>query len=59
MYTYRMSPEQSAVWGLGGPAADGIAEAIAEVIDAVECPEDVLVEVDDGSIAFLLERGRI
>jgi len=59
MFTYRMTPEQSAVWVLGGPAADRVEEAIAEVIEALACPEDVLVEVESGSVAFVLERGRV
>ena len=59
MVTYRMSQDQSAVWVLGGPASARVAEAIAEMVDAVECPEDVLVEVENGSVAFVLERGRV
>jgi hypothetical protein len=59
MVTYHMTHEQSAGWGLGGPAADRVAEAIAEAIEAIACPEDVLVEADDGSVAFVLERGCI
>jgi len=59
MVTYRMSQDQSAVWVLGGPAADRVEEAIAEMVDALECPEDVLVEVANGSVAFVLERGRV
>jgi hypothetical protein len=59
MLTYRMTPDQSAVWTLGGPAAARVEEAIAEMLDAIECPAEVLVEVDNGSIAFVLERGRV
>jgi hypothetical protein len=53
-----MTHEQSAAWVLGGRKADQVEEAIAAVVQALECPEDVLVEVDNGSVAFVLEHGR-
>jgi len=59
MLVYRMTPAQAAIWVLGGPAAAQIEEAIAERLDALACPDDVLVEVDDGCLAFVLERGRV
>ena len=58
MLVYRMTHEQSAAWVLGGRKADQVEEAIAAVVQALECPEDVLVEVDNGSVAFVLEHGR-
>jgi hypothetical protein len=58
MQVYRMTHAQSAVWVLGGADADRVEEAIAEMLQAIDCPEDVLVEVDNGSVAFVLEMGR-
>jgi hypothetical protein len=57
MLTYTMTPAQSDDWTLGSAAAARVAEAIAEQVAALTS-EDVLVLVDDGSVAFTLEQGR-
>jgi len=58
MQVYRMTHAQSAVWATEDPDGDRIEEAIAEMLQAIDCPEDVLVEVDNGAVAFVLEMGR-
>jgi hypothetical protein len=58
MLTYSMTPAQSDDWTLGGAAAAQVAQAIADQVAALDVHEDVLVLVDDGSVAFQLEQGR-
>lgn len=58
MFVYRMDSTQSALWNMGCVGKDTVSEAIVEMFQAVECPEDVLVEEDDGSIAFMWEQAR-
>jgi hypothetical protein len=38
--------------------AAALEAAIADAMQAVECPEDVLVILDDGNVAYMLEMGR-
>lgn len=58
MYTYSLSPEQSLIHEQGGLAADRLAEAIVETMEAVGAVEDVLVVDVDGAVAFMLELAR-
>jgi hypothetical protein len=43
---------------LGGIAAAQVEALVAEQVQAADCTEDVLVLVDDGSVAYTLELGR-
>jgi hypothetical protein len=55
MLLYRMNTAQSAVWERGGEDADRLAEAITDAIQALDPKEDVLVELDNHLMAFVLE----
>jgi hypothetical protein len=56
MLTYTMTPAQSDTFILGGAAAAQVAQEITDHVVTLTT-EDVLVLVDDGSVAFTLERG--
>jgi hypothetical protein len=58
MLTYRMTAAQSDTWILGGAAAAQVEAEIAEQVQAADCTEEVLVLVDDDSVAYMLELGR-
>jgi hypothetical protein len=57
MLTYQMTSAETETWMLGGPAQAEIETAIAEQVTALTV-EDVLVQLDDGSVAYALEVGR-
>ena len=57
MLTYEMTPAQSETWTLGGAAAEQVAQEITDQVMTLTT-EDVLVLVDDGSVAFQLDQGR-
>ena len=57
MLTYGMTPAQSETWTLGRAAAAQVETEITEHVVTLTT-EDVLVLVDDGSVAFTLEQGR-
>jgi hypothetical protein len=50
-----MNALQSSLWDLGGAFAQAVAEALAETFQALDLVEDVLVLLDDGSVACMLE----
>jgi hypothetical protein len=58
MLTYCMTPAQSDDWTLGGAAAAQVEQAIADQIAVLDVHEDVVVILDDSSIAFTLTQGR-
>jgi hypothetical protein len=53
-----MTPAQSDDWTLGGDAAAQVAQEIADQIAVFDVREDVVVILDDSSIAFTLQQGR-
>jgi len=59
MLTYAMTPAQSDDWTLGGAAAAQVAQEIADQIAVFDVHEDVVVILDDHSIAFTLQQGRV
>jgi len=60
MNTYRMTPAQTDDWLLGGAAAAQVEMEILTAITAQDTiPWDVVVKLDDGSVAYALELGGV
>jgi hypothetical protein len=56
MNTYRMNAVQTDDWLLGGAAALRVEEEIlTEILDQDTVPWDLVVKLDDGSVAYALE----
>jgi len=58
MLTYCMTPAQSDTWTLGGRRTAQVETEIAEQVAVIDVHEDVVVILDDHSIAFTLTQGR-
>ena len=56
--TITLTPEQSALYEEGGFSSWRIEEDIIELLDREGITEQVVVALDDGSIAFAITAGR-
>jgi hypothetical protein len=56
--TITLTPEQSALYEEGGFSSWRIEEDIVELLDREGITEQVIVALDDGSIAFAITAGR-